>query len=51
VRIHRSYLLNVDRLSRVELDARENRIAILADGTRLPISRAGHARLTALLGQ
>jgi two-component system LytT family response regulator len=51
VRIHRSYLLNVDRLARVELDERENRMAILGDGTRLPISRAGHARLTALLGQ
>jgi two-component system LytT family response regulator len=49
VRIHRSYLLNLDRLSRVETDERENRIAMLADGRRLPISRAGYARLTALL--
>jgi two-component system LytT family response regulator len=44
-------VLNVDRLARVELDERENRMAILGDGTRLPISRAGHARLTALLGR
>jgi two-component system LytT family response regulator len=51
VRIHRSYLLNLDRLSRVELDARENRVAILADGRRLPVSRAGYQRLSALLGQ
>ena len=51
VRIHRSFVLNVDRLARVELDERENRMAILGDGTRLPISRAGHARLTALLGR
>jgi two-component system LytT family response regulator len=51
VRIHRSFVLNVDRLARVELDERENRIAILGDGTRLPISRAGHARLTTLLGR
>jgi two-component system LytT family response regulator len=49
VRIHRSYLLNLDRLSRVETDERENRVAMLADGRRLPISRAGYARLTALL--
>ena len=46
VRIHRSYVLNLDRLARVELDARENRIAILADGRRLPVSRAGYGRLT-----
>ena len=49
VRIHRSYLLNLDRLARVETDERENRIAILSDGRRLPISRTGHGRLGALL--
>jgi two-component system LytT family response regulator len=51
VRIHRSFILNLDRLARVETGERENRIAILTDGRRLPISRAGHARLSALLGQ
>jgi two-component system LytT family response regulator len=49
VRIHRSYVLNLERLARVELDARENRVAILSDGGRLPVSRAGYARLNALL--
>src|SRR4029079_138328 len=39
VRIHRSFLLNLERLSRVELDERENRVAVLTDGKRLPISR------------
>jgi len=49
VRIHRSYVLNLDRLARVELDERENRVATLTTGERLPVSRAGHARLTAAL--
>jgi two-component system, LytTR family, response regulator len=49
VRIHRSFVLNLDRLARVELDERDNHIAILADGRRLPVSRTGHARLLALL--
>ena len=49
VRIHRSFLLNVDRLARVELDERENRMAVLTDGRRLPISRTGYTRLGALL--
>ena len=44
VRIHRSYLLNLDWLARVELDERENRIAILTDGRRLPVSRAGYTQ-------
>jgi two-component system, LytTR family, response regulator len=51
VRIHRSYVLNVDQLARVELDERENRVAILHDGRKLPISRAGYARLGELLGK
>jgi two-component system LytT family response regulator len=49
VRIHRSYLLNLDRLARVELYAKDSRIAILTDGTRLPVSRAGNQRLQDLL--
>jgi two-component system LytT family response regulator len=49
VRVHRSFLLNLDRLERVELDARENRIALLTTGERVPVSRSGHARLTAAL--
>jgi len=39
----------MDRLARVELDARHNRVAILADGRRLPVSRSGHARLVSML--
>jgi two-component system LytT family response regulator len=50
VRIHRSYVLNIDRLARLELYAKGSYVAILSDGTRLPVSREGHARLKALLG-
>jgi len=49
VRIHRSFVLNIDRISKVELYAKDSRIAILRDGTRLPVSRAGYARLSELL--
>jgi two-component system LytT family response regulator len=49
VRIHRSYLLNIERLARVELYAKDSRVAILGDGTKLPISRSGYQRLQALL--
>jgi two-component system LytT family response regulator len=49
VRIHRSYLLNLDRLARVELDERESRVAVLTDGRRLPVSRSGYTRLSARL--
>jgi two-component system LytT family response regulator len=49
VRIHRSYLLNIERIARVELYAKDSRIAILRDGRKLPVSRAGYARLSKLL--
>jgi two-component system, LytTR family, response regulator len=49
VRIHRSYLLNIERLEKVEPYAKDSRVAILRDGTRLPVSRSGYARLRELL--
>ena len=49
VRIHRSYILNIDRLARLELYAKDSHAAILRDGTRLPVSRSGYARLNAVL--
>jgi two-component system, LytTR family, response regulator len=49
VRVHRSYLLNLDRLARIESEGGDARTAVLADGTRLPVSRSGYARLKALL--
>ena len=51
VRIHRSYLLNIDRLAKVETTDKDSRVAILRDDTRLPISRTGYARLSLLLGE
>lgn len=49
VRVHRSFLLNLDRLSRIELAAKDSRVAVLKDGRQLPVSRAGYARLKQLL--
>jgi two-component system, LytTR family, response regulator len=51
VRVHRSYLLRLDLIRSVELYAKNSREAVLEDGTRIPVSREGHARLTELLGQ
>jgi two-component system LytT family response regulator len=49
VRIHRSFMVNVDRITRVELYAKDSRVALLRDGTKLPVSRTGYQRLNALL--
>jgi two-component system LytT family response regulator len=50
VRIHRSYLLNLDRLVRLEPSATGAPTAVLTDGARLPVSRTGAQRLHDRLG-
>jgi two-component system LytT family response regulator len=49
IRVHRSFILNIDRLRSIELYAKDSRIAILADGTKVPVSRSGYSRLRELL--
>ena len=49
VRIHRRYILNLSRLAKLELAVTDSRIAVLTDGTQLPVSRSGYGRLRGLL--
>ncbi|MEP7133015.1 MAG: LytTR family DNA-binding domain-containing protein [Acidobacteriota bacterium] len=49
LRVHRSYVVNLDRLRSIELYAKNSHVALLSDGSRIPISREGHAKLKALL--
>jgi two-component system LytT family response regulator len=51
VRIHRSYIVNLERIARIEPYTKDSRVAVLLDGTQLPVSRSGHARLKELLGE
>lgn len=49
VRIHRSYVANVECIARIELLAKDQRVAVLQDGRQLPVSRSGHDRLKEVL--
>jgi two-component system, LytTR family, response regulator len=49
VRIHRSYIVNLERVTRLEPFGKDTHVAILADGARLPVSRSGYARLKSFL--
>jgi two-component system LytT family response regulator len=51
VRIHRSYIVNLERIARIEPYTKDSRVAVLTDGTQLPVSRSGHAKLKAMLGE
>lgn len=50
VRIHRSYIVNLERVARIEPFTKDSRVAILTDGARLPVSRSGYARLLEAMG-
>ncbi|MGN6592942.1 MAG: LytR/AlgR family response regulator transcription factor [Terriglobales bacterium] len=50
VRIHRSYLVRLERIARIEPAGSDSQIAILTTGERLPVSRSGAARLKQVLG-
>jgi two-component system LytT family response regulator len=49
VRVHRSYLLNVEKIVKIEPYTKDTKLAVLADGTQIPISRAGYTRLKELM--
>jgi len=50
VRVHRSYLLNVSRVARIEPWGQGSKMAVLKDGRTVPVSRSGEARLHQVLG-
>lgn len=50
VRIHRSYIVNVQLITRIDPYEKENHLAILQTGARLPVSKSGYARLKTVLG-
>ncbi len=45
LRIHRSFIIQLDRLAKLEQGPTESWVAILQDGTRLPVSKSGYTRL------
>ena len=49
LRIHRSYIVNLVRVVKIEPYGKDSKLAILADDARLPVSRAGYERLKIVL--
>ena len=50
VRMHRGYVVNIERIARLEPNTKDTWIAVLVDGTRIPVSRGGYSRFNALTG-
>jgi two-component system, LytTR family, response regulator len=49
VRVHRSFLVNLERIAKIEPYTKDTRVVSLGDGSQIPVSRAGYARLKELL--
>lgn len=45
VRIHRSFIVNVCAVERIEPVSKDNHCAVLRGGVRLPISRSGYQKI------
>jgi two-component system LytT family response regulator len=50
VRVHRSFLLHITEITRIEPYEKDGHLAILKSGTKIPVSKAGFVRLKRLLG-
>ena len=51
VRVHRSYIVNIERIARIEPFTKDSRVLVLQDGSQIPVSRTGHGKLKEILGQ
>lgn len=45
IRIHRSYIVNLQQVAKIEPFTKDSRVAILKNGARIPVSRTGFLRL------
>jgi two-component system LytT family response regulator len=50
IRVHRSYILNVGQITRIDPYEKETYLAILKDGSKILVSKTGYPRLKEVLG-
>jgi two-component system, LytTR family, response regulator len=50
VRVHRSFILSLSQLTRIEPLEKDSHIALLKSGERIPLSKTGYTRLRNVLG-
>ena len=50
VRAHRSFILNISQITRIDNYEKENHLAILKEGQKVPVSKSGYVKLKEILG-
>ena len=49
LRIHRSYIVNIAFVDRIEQATKDSHVAVLKDGSRVPVSRSGYQKIRAVV--
>lgn len=50
VRVHRSYILHISQITKIEPYQKETHMAVLRNGQQIPISKTGYSKLKSILG-
>jgi two-component system, LytTR family, response regulator len=50
IRVHRSYILQIGQITRIEPMEKDNHVALLKSGAKIPLSKAGYLKMKAVLG-
>ena len=50
VRVHRSYIIQLTHLTRIEPFEKDSHVALLKNGVRIPLSKSGYSKLKEVLG-
>ncbi len=50
VRVHRSFIVQINQINKMEPSDKETMVAILKNGTKIPLSKTGYPKLKAVLG-
>ncbi|HMG93552.1 MAG TPA: LytTR family transcriptional regulator DNA-binding domain-containing protein [Chryseolinea sp.] len=50
VRVHRSYIINLQQLTKIEPLEKETYLALLKSGVKVPLSKSGYSKLKGVLG-
>ena len=50
VRVHRSYIVNTQLITRIDAYEKDSHLLLLSTGAKLPVSKAGYAKLKEVLG-
>lgn len=50
VRVHRSYIISLQQLTKIELKEKDTHVAKMKDGTIVPMSKTGYVKLKEILG-